>query len=58
MTSAGPTPAAPPPTDDDPRERMAFSSHGKTRYIVLRGDWGKRLDRHIVRWTGFSVITW
>jgi deazaflavin-dependent oxidoreductase (nitroreductase family) len=26
--------------------------------IVVRGRWGAALDRFLVRWTGFSVITW
>jgi deazaflavin-dependent oxidoreductase (nitroreductase family) len=37
---------------------MKFSSRGNTRWIVLRGSWGRALDRVIVRFTGFSVITW
>ena len=37
---------------------LAFSSRGNTRWIVLRGAWGRALDRMIVRFTGFSVITW
>jgi deazaflavin-dependent oxidoreductase (nitroreductase family) len=26
--------------------------------IVLRGRWGAAIDRFLVRWTGFSMITW
>jgi deazaflavin-dependent oxidoreductase (nitroreductase family) len=37
---------------------LRFSSRGNTRWIVLRGAWGRALDRLIVRLTGFSVITW
>jgi deazaflavin-dependent oxidoreductase (nitroreductase family) len=39
-------------------DAVRFSSRGNTRWIVLRGPWGRALDRAIVRWTGFSVITW
>ena len=39
-------------------ERERFSSGGNTRWLILRGRWGVKLDRHIVRWTGFSVVTW
>jgi deazaflavin-dependent oxidoreductase (nitroreductase family) len=39
-------------------EREKFSSGGNTRWLILRGQWGVKLDRHIVRWTGFSVVTW
>jgi deazaflavin-dependent oxidoreductase (nitroreductase family) len=37
---------------------LRFSSRGNTRWIVLRGAWGRAIDRAIVRFTGFSVITW
>jgi deazaflavin-dependent oxidoreductase (nitroreductase family) len=26
--------------------------------IVLRGRWGAAIDRFLVRWTGFSMVTW
>ena len=37
---------------------LRYSSRGNTRWIVLRGPWGRAIDRAIVRFTGFSVITW
>ena len=37
---------------------MKYSSRGNTRWIILRGPIGRRIDRVIVRTTGFSVITW
>jgi len=37
---------------------LRFSSRGNTRWIVLRGERGRAIDRAIVRHTGFSVITW
>ena len=43
---------------DEIGEREKFSSGGNTRWLILRGQWGLKLDRHIVRWTGFSVVTW
>jgi deazaflavin-dependent oxidoreductase (nitroreductase family) len=39
-------------------ERQKFSSGGKTYWLILRGQWGVKVDRHVVRWTGFSLITW
>src|SRR5690349_15563823 len=37
---------------------MQFSSRGNTRWVVLRGSWGRRIDRFLVRHTGYSVVTW
>ena len=37
---------------------IAFSSRGNTRWIVVRGPFGRAFDRWLVRLTGFSVITW
>jgi len=39
-------------------ERQKFSSGGRTWWLILRGQWGVKVDRHIVRWTGFSLVTW
>jgi deazaflavin-dependent oxidoreductase (nitroreductase family) len=39
-------------------ERQKFSSGGRTYWLILRGLWGIKVDRHIVRWTGFSLMTW
>jgi len=35
-----------------------FSSGGRGQFIVLRGSWGRVIDRFLVRWTGWSMITW
>ena len=46
---------------DSREERLAltrFSSGGRTGFIVLRGTWGRVIDRALVRWTGWSLITW
>ena len=37
---------------------MTYSARGNTRWIVLRGDRGRAIDRWLVRHLGFSVITW
>jgi deazaflavin-dependent oxidoreductase (nitroreductase family) len=37
---------------------MEFSSRGNTRWIVLRGDKGRAIDRVVLRLTGRSIITW
>jgi len=39
-------------------ERQRFSSGGRTGWILLRGQWGLAIDRRLVRWTGFSFVTW
>jgi deazaflavin-dependent oxidoreductase (nitroreductase family) len=42
-------------------ERLAltrFSSGGRSHLIILRGAWGRAVDRWLVRWTGWSMITW
>jgi deazaflavin-dependent oxidoreductase (nitroreductase family) len=39
-------------------ERERFSSRGRTWMLILRGRWGLKLDKLILRWTGFSVVTW
>jgi deazaflavin-dependent oxidoreductase (nitroreductase family) len=46
------------PTKAEIAEREKFSSSGRTWMLILRGQWGVKIDRHIVRWTGFSLITW
>ncbi len=43
---------------EDIKAREKFSSRGKTYWLILRGRWGLAVDRHLVRWTGFSLITW
>ncbi len=38
--------------------RVAFSSHGRPWMIVMKPTrWGKAVDRALVRWTGFSLIS-
>ena len=49
------TPAA---STDEHASALRFSARGNTRWIVLRGAWGRAVDRFLVRWTGRSVITW
>jgi deazaflavin-dependent oxidoreductase (nitroreductase family) len=39
-------------------QRERFSSGGRTWWLILRGTGGLKVDRHIVRWTGFSLMTW
>jgi deazaflavin-dependent oxidoreductase (nitroreductase family) len=39
-------------------EAISFSSRGNTRWIVLKGSRGRAFDRALVRYLGFSVITW
>jgi deazaflavin-dependent oxidoreductase (nitroreductase family) len=46
---------------DSREERLALtrsSSGGRTGFIILRGAWGRVIDRALVRWTGWSLITW
>jgi deazaflavin-dependent oxidoreductase (nitroreductase family) len=57
---AGPA-ASPGPgqEEDSPAARLRFSSHGRPWMIVLRPTpRGKAIDRFIVRWTGFSPMTY
>jgi len=46
------------PTKAEIVEREQFSSGGRTWMLILRGQWGLKVDRVIVRWTGFSLMTW
>ena len=46
----------PAPTDDV-KGRIAFSSRGRTRFIVLRPPYAQPIDRFLVRWTGWSPVT-
>src|SRR6202020_3271279 len=47
-----------PITQAEIDERQKFSSGGRTYWLILRGLWGIKVDRVIVRWTGFSLMTW
>jgi len=47
-----------PITQAEIDERQKFSSGGKTYWLILRGLWGIKVDRVIVRRTGFSLMTW
>ena len=37
---------------------IEYSARGNTRWIVLKGAWGRRIDQLLVRHLGISVITW
>jgi deazaflavin-dependent oxidoreductase (nitroreductase family) len=39
-------------------EAISYSSRGNTRWIILKGSRGRAFDRALVRYTGFSFITW
>lgn len=39
------------------KEKERFSSHGNTRFIVLRGKWGLAVDKVVLWLTGYSLIT-
>jgi deazaflavin-dependent oxidoreductase (nitroreductase family) len=39
-------------------QAISYSSRGNTRWIVLKGSRGRAVDRALVRYLGFSVITW
>lgn len=45
-------------TNPDHAAALRWSSRGNTRWIVLRGEWGRRVDRFLVRRLGVSLITW
>ncbi len=50
------TAAAPrPPTT---REQHRFSARGRTWFHVLHGRWGLKVDKVILRLTGYSLMTW
>ena len=49
---------SPPATEtNDVKGRQRFSARGRTWMIVLRPPWGQPVDRFVVRWTGFSPMT-
>jgi deazaflavin-dependent oxidoreductase (nitroreductase family) len=39
------------------KANMKFASYGRTWMIVVRGRWGRALDRFVTRWTGISLIS-
>jgi deazaflavin-dependent oxidoreductase (nitroreductase family) len=54
-------PAGAGPGRGSREERLAltrFSSGGRSHLIILRGARGRAIDRILVRWTGWSMITW
>ena len=51
-------PPSTPMTAPESDTAMKFSARGNTRWIVLRGEGGQRIDRFLVRHLGYSVITW
>ena len=44
------------PTEAD--KAISYSSRGNTRWIILKGSRGRAFDRALVRYLGFSFITW
>ncbi len=44
--------------NSEAEEAISYSSRGNTRWIILKGDRGRAFDRALVRFTGFSFITW
>jgi len=43
---------------EERRQLTRFSSGGRSHLIILRGAWGRAVDRWLVRWLGWSMITW
>jgi deazaflavin-dependent oxidoreductase (nitroreductase family) len=43
---------------EERRQLTRFSSAGRSHLIILRGSWGRAVDRWLVRWLGWSMITW
>jgi deazaflavin-dependent oxidoreductase (nitroreductase family) len=39
-------------------EAISYSSRGNTRWIILKGSRGRAFDRALVRYLGYSFITW
>ena len=39
-------------------EAISYSSRGNTRWIILKGSRGRAFDRAVVRYLGYSIITW
>ena len=44
------------PTEAD--KTISYSSRGNTRWVILKGSRGRAFDRALVRYLGFSFITW
>jgi deazaflavin-dependent oxidoreductase (nitroreductase family) len=40
------------------RDAARASAHGSRWLLLLRSPYGKAFDRALVRWTGWSVVTW
>ena len=38
------------------RENLAFATEGRPWMMVLRGRWGRAIDRYVTRWTGVSPM--
>jgi deazaflavin-dependent oxidoreductase (nitroreductase family) len=62
---ASPTPSdesaaagAAPADEVDFAEVIKFSTRGNRWLVMLRSPVGKALDRFLVRWVGWSVVTW
>ena len=46
------------PERSEAEQAISYSSRGNTRWIILKGSRGRAFDRALVRYTGFSFITW
>ena len=49
-----------PPVDvqEAKRDAARASAHGNRWLLLLRSPYGKAFDRALVRWTGWSLVTW
>jgi len=58
LVSCGMTDRAPAAVDTDFREVVRWSTGGNRWLMALRSRPGKSVDRFLVRWVGWSLITW
>ncbi len=49
---------APMTENSEADQAISYSSRGNTRWIILKGSRGRAFDRALVRYLGFSFITW
>src|SRR6478752_2747038 len=56
--SAAPTNATKNADEVDFSEVIKFSTRGNRWLVMLRSPVGKAVDRFLVRWVGWSVVTW
>ena len=57
MASDQPATTTTPP-EVDFREVIKFSTGGNRWLVMLRSPIGKAVDRFLVRWVGWSLVTW